>query len=192
MINRTFKFYGKAFSESETVFITVNFANEQIYSGPVLTTNDWAKFSERSLPDVLFEFVGSIDLTGQIPLSLSVSGGQVRFGAVRANYAGIQMEIDDSVPEEPQPIVIVPPEDFYAPVCKIDNESDGKINVKIDGVDEVRDIAQYPYATGDWQYLILDTQTLSCDIVVDPRLIRTQVPTSQQILARRRAEAASE
>jgi hypothetical protein len=175
MINRTFKFYGKAFSDLDPVFVTATFNNVQIHSGPVPTSNSWENFSNFKLTDVLFEFVGPIDLTGQIPLTLVVNNGQVKFGSVWANYSGMKVEIDNTDPDNPKQVVIVPPEDFYAPVYQGDTVSDVKINVKIDGQDRLRHEEDYPHTKGDWQYLISDSQTFSCDIVIDPQLIRTQI-----------------
>ena len=172
MADRTFKFYGQAFSSTGTVNINVTFNGIKIYSGSVAADNSSAEPTQPTdLTQVICEYVGSTDLVGNIPFELQVSNGTVFFGKVAANYSGIQTERLDSGAVS----VIVPPENFWSDVNRNSIETDGKINVKINGVAQVRDLLD-PTQIGDWWYLISQNKTFTCDIFVDPDAVMTAVP----------------
>jgi len=188
MVNQTFRFYGIAYSGSGSAVVTAEFNGVQIHSGPVITQHSLPDSSQQSY--LLFEYTCPIDVAGQIPFSLSVTSGWVWFGHVHANYRGGQFELDESIPDSPVVKVIVAPEDYYGPVMHSGIESDGKINVTINGVNQFRDLEQYPDRTGDWRYQILEYETFLCEITVEPELIRNVVPTVEQMIARRNQLAA--
>lgn len=174
MINRIFKFYGQAFADT-TAAITVKFNGVEIFSGPVTTDSSPVPSSPTDITGVLFEYVAATDLSGNIPFELHVTNGTVFFGAVTANYSGVETEVDLTDPNNPVTTVTVLPEYFYSDVNQNSVETDGKINVKIDGIDQTRNVID-PEQTGDWWYQILENQTFTCDIFVDPYLITTVVP----------------
>jgi hypothetical protein len=180
MINRTFKFYTQAFSESGSVSVVAKFNEQQIYSGTVPTINGVAPACSTDANSVGFEYTGSIDMTGQIPFELTVTGGTVFFGAIEANYSGIEYTVDTTDLDNPVIVVDVAPEDFWADINQNTINTDGKTNVYIDGVEQIRQIID-PAQTGDWWYRIFDTQTLVCDIFVDPEKIVTSAPTIEEL-----------
>lgn len=175
MTDRIFKFYAQAFADTTAAVITVKFNGSEIFSGPVPTVNSPALDHPTDTNNVLFEHVGSIDLVGNIPFELSVATGTVFFGIVTANYSGSEVDTDNTDPANPVKTVIVSPENFYSDVNQNSFESDGKINAKIHGVDQVRNVID-PEQLGDWWYKILENETFTCNIFVDPDMIVTSIP----------------
>jgi hypothetical protein len=173
--NRIFRFYGQAFSAA----ITVKFNNVEIFSGPVPSNNSpMSNNSSTDTIELLFEYVGTTDLSGNIPFELHVTNGTVFFGAVEANYTGFAATRDRTA-ESSWPsefVVIEPPENCWADVNQNSIETDGKTNVQIDGVEQIRQVIDPDQATGDWWYRISENETFTCDIFVDPDCILTEIP----------------
>jgi hypothetical protein len=185
MINRTFKFYGKAFSNTEavTVTVTATFNGQQIYTGTVPTTINSAPGFIKDDPTFLFESTVETELAGLVPLSITVSGGTVFFGKVQANYSGVDFDIDKTDPDNHVVVVVTAPETFWGPVSEITESSDGKLDVFIDNVKQERNLADFPEAVGDWHYRIPNLGTFTCNIFVDPDLIVTRAPTIEELAA---------
>jgi hypothetical protein len=156
MTDRTFKFYGKAFSHTGAVNVTATFNGTQIHSGPIVTVSSVPPVRTTENLDLLFEYIGTTDFSGNIPLELSVTNGVLFFGTVEANYSGNDED--------------TPPENYWDDVNQNSIETDGKNNVKINGVDQFRVVVN-PDETGDWYYCIPENGTLTCDIFVDPTII---------------------
>lgn len=174
MTNRIFKFYGQAFADTTEAVITVKFNGSEIFSGSVPTSNSPVLVQPTDINTVLFEYVGTTDLVGNIPFELSVATGTVLFGMVTANYSGFEADVDNTDPANPVITVIVSPENFYDDVNHNSLETDGKINAKIDGVDLTRHVID-PEQLGDWWYQIFENQTFTCNIFVDPDKIVTNI-----------------
>ena len=181
MINRTFRFYTQAFSESGSVSVVAKFNGQQIYSGTVPTVNGVAPIMPTDTNTVGFEYTGPIDIAGQMPFELTVNNGTLFFGAVEANFSGVDAEIDTTDPDNLALIVNVAPEDVWDDVNDNSIETEGKTNVFIDGVQQVRQVLD-TNQTGDWWYCILDAQTLTCDIFVDPDKITLRSPAIEELL----------
>jgi len=175
MINRTFKFYAQAFSDTGPVSVVAKFNGQQIHSGPIPTTNTPVPQQPSDQNIVAFEYTGSIDIQGQVPFELTATGGVLCFGRVEANYSGVDSIVDDTDPDNPIMTVTIAPEDYWDDINYNSVETDGKINVRIDGVEQIRQVID-PEQTGDWWYRISDSQTLTCDIFVDPDKIVTGIP----------------
>jgi len=174
MATRIFKFYGKAFSQSGSVDVTASFNGVQTHSGPVPTVTALIPPSKvNETLDLLFEYIGTTDLSGNIPLEISVAGGSLFFGTVNANYSGKEVSIDRTNPDSPIVTVITPPENFWRDVNQNSIETDGKTNVKINGVDQDREVIN-PEEIGDWHYCISSGGVLTCDIFVDPDIVVTE------------------
>jgi hypothetical protein len=184
MINRTFKFYTQAFSESTTVSVVAKFNGHQIYSGTVPTVNDVAPDTPTKFDILAFEYTGPIDIQGHIPFELTAVGGTVFFGTIKANYSGVSTGVNKTDPDNHTIVVNIAPENFWQDVNRNTIETDGKTNVQIDGVEQIRQVID-PVQIGDWWYKIFDTQTLTCDVFVDPDLIVTSVPTIEELQARK-------
>lgn len=174
---RTFRFKGKAYSTTGTVTVTANFGGTQIYNGTVPTTDSPVPSRNTAELEDLFQYVGTTDLSGNVAFSLSVSGGSVWFGLPIANYSGF---LCDGVNTDTDPAtwgtIITPPEDFWEDVNINTEQSDGKTNVLVDGVVKQRQVLDAQEELGDWQYLVQDGSTLTCEIFVDPNVITTAIP----------------
>lgn len=174
MANRNFKFYIKSLSDTPAE-ITVKFNSVEIFAGtiPTITTDLTGPVNWQT--DAACEYMGTTDLVGYVPFELTVTNEAVAFGRIEANYSGIQTEVDRTDPANPVRTVIVSPENFYDDINQNSIETDGKINVKINGVDLVRNVID-PEHTGDWWYTISQNETFTCDIFVDPDRIVTVIP----------------
>jgi len=183
IMERIFKFYGKAYSESNTVSVTASLDGVEMYSGLVPTTASSAPVRVTDIGEVLFNYTGTTDLTGDLPFELSTTNGTVFFGFIEANYSGSDSKLDQTDPDNPVAIVIVAPEDFWADVNSNSIETDGKTNVAINGVRKYRNVIN-PDEIGDWWYEIPESGTLTCNIFIDPEIVVTESPTVDQLLGR--------
>jgi hypothetical protein len=179
MINRTFRFYGQAFSVSGSVSVVAKFNGQQIYSGPVPTIDRPEPQQPGNQDIVMFEYTGPIDIHGLVPFELKVTGGIVCFGWIDANYSGVKFNLNRTDPDNHILVINIAPEDFWSDVNENNIETDGKINVEINGIAQSRQLLDSTQL-GDWWYQILDSQTFTCDIVVDPDLIISRVPTLEE------------
>ncbi len=173
MATRIFKFYGRAYSDSDPVSVTATFNGEQVHSGPVPTFNQLPP-NQKSLDDpglVMFEYTGSTDLSGNIPLTLLVTNGTLFFGTIHANYSGY--EVEDLSAEILT--VITTPENFWGDINQKSLGYDGKINVKINGIDKSQ-TPSGPEEIGNWYYGIQENDLFTCDIFVDPDITVTEIP----------------
>jgi hypothetical protein len=162
MATRTIKFNGKAYSTTGDVSVTLNFNGSQVYSGTVTTVSGETPTKPIDT-DVLFTFETTTDVTGSIPLSISVTGGSLMFDSLFGNYSG--KEVDNTDPDNP--IVVNPPEEVWSDMNTNTVASDGKNNVAIDGIAQIRNPITDEEAGGEWFYIIPDGSTLTCDYVID-------------------------
>jgi hypothetical protein len=174
MADRNFKFYIKLLSDTPAE-ITVKFNSVEIFSGTMPTITTDLTESVNWQTDAACEYIGTTDLAGNVPFELSVIDGAVSFGRIEANYSGMELEVDETDPANPVRTVVVPPENFYADINQNSIETDGKINVKINGIDQTRSVID-PKQIGDWWYTISQNETFTCDIFVDPDRIVTGIP----------------
>jgi hypothetical protein len=174
MADRNFKFYIQSLSDTPAE-ITVKFNSVEIFSGtmPSITTDLTGPVNWQT--DAACEYIGTTDLVGYVPFELTVTNGAVAFGRIEANYSGFELALDQTDPDNPVRTVVIPLENFYADINENSIETDGKINVKINGVDLVRNVID-PEQTGDWWYTISQNETFTCDIFVDPDRIVTGIP----------------
>lgn len=177
MATRIFRFYGRAYSLTDSVSVTATFNGEQVHLGPVPTVNQVSP-NQKSLADpgpLMFEYIGSTELSGNIPLELLVTGGELFFGTIHANYSGYEDNIDRTDPDAPIVTIITPPENFWGEINQKSLGYDGKINVKINGVDQFQ-TPSGPEEIGNWYYCIQENKRFTCDIFVDPATTVTEVP----------------
>ena len=163
MADRTFKLYGKAYGTS--VSITVNLNSTQVFSGTVPSveaevdsTIAWADMDE------LCSFTASTDISGNTPLTISVSGGDLVYHTLHCNYFG---PIGAGETLETSTV------DSYNDVSAWEVDwgtsagTCGKSNVTIDG------IAQDGWEAGYRVYSITihDGSTLACDTYVSEAVL---------------------
>ena len=155
----------------------------EISNGPITTTiTDVLPLPRQGFPGndasqselVLFET--TTETTGQIPVSISVSGGTLFFRHFWMNYTGCVQEREATNPDVPinpdDPstfiwVTTVYPDSYYADPNTNSVESDGISNL-------VKDGQSWPWRqgvgtlTGDWIYPIYDGETVTFDFFVDP------------------------
>ena len=95
MADRTVKMYGKAYGSTD-VTVTINFNNIEVYNGTVTTVDtdidesvDWADQVE------LCSFTIDTSLSGNVPLQIDVSGGDLVWRTFHANYGGAEFDVPD-------------------------------------------------------------------------------------------------
>lgn len=178
MATRIFRFYGRVYSLNDSVSVTARFNGEQVHSGPVPFYKRLPP-NQKSLADpglMMFEYTGSTELSGNIPLELSVTDGTLFFGTIFANYSGVELEVDRTDPVNPVVLsVITSPENFWGEINQKSLGYDGKINVKINGADQFQ-TPSGPEEIGNWYYCIQENELFTCDIFVDPDMIVTEIP----------------
>lgn len=148
---RTYRLTGIAYSTSGDVTVTVEWNNTQVYTGTV-TTQSGATPSVAPSTSNLIEWQGPF-VEGDVPVSISVSGGDLIWNTIIANYSGYTGDID--------------PVDFFGELNDNTATDDGRTNLDI----QPRDGELPTYAPGDpsasdfgeWNYKILNGQTLTCD-----------------------------
>lgn len=175
MATRTFKFLGKAYAPAGQVNLAVKFNGAEVYNGAVTTAAGSAPGRNTTDLDVLFSWDGSTDTTGQIPVEITVSGGTLFFGAIWGNYSGCEKTIVGTDPNDPSvPVfnVTVQPSVYFGDLNKNNAASDGKTNVKIDGVavNDRNETTVAEMGLGDWQYAISSGSVFTCDYFVDPSI----------------------
>ena len=174
MADRNFKFYIKSLSDTPAE-ITVKFNSVEIFAGTMSTITTDLTGPVNWQTDAACEYIGTTDLVGHVPFELTVTNGAVAFGRIEANYSGFELAVDRTDPANPVRTVVIPPENFYADINQNSIETDGKINVKINGIDQARNVID-PEQIGDWWYTIGQNETFTCDIFVDPDQIVTVIP----------------
>jgi hypothetical protein len=179
---------GTAYSTGGNVQVLATYNVSEIVNGPVTTTvtDVIPKAGELPRPasDELVLFETTTDITGQIPVTISVTGGTLFFKHFWMNYSGVAREFqarDPNVPVNPQDpstyvvIVTVYPDSYYGDPNNNSIETDGISNltknaqpwtwrVNVDG------------RLGDWTYPIAAGETVTFDFFVDPAHVVLGIP----------------
>jgi hypothetical protein len=87
MADRTVKMMGSAYATSGSVSIDCSFNGTQVHSGDVITENT---VTEDGPTVSLFEFQLDQAVTGPVPTTITVTGGDAYITAVSANYSKIE------------------------------------------------------------------------------------------------------
>ena len=162
------------------------------YNGAeILNTNVATEVVESDLvtvpqsPEViaLAQFETTTDITGQIPVTITVTGGTLFFRGFWMNYSGPGYErqaTDPAVAIDPADastftwVVAVQPDSYYGDPNTNTVESDGITNMTKNGNpwNPRNDVSAAVKVTaermGDWAYTILDGDTVTFDFFVDP------------------------
>jgi hypothetical protein len=178
---------GSAYSTSGDVQVLATYNGNEFVNGPVTTTvTDVIPVAGQlpvPAPDELVLFETTTDITGQIPVSITVTGGTLFFKNFLMNYTGFTQVIgESSFPENSANsdqsilITIVEPQSFYSDPNINTVESDGISNLTKDGEpwiwrENVGD------RLGDWTYPIADGETVTFDFFVDPAKVVLVAPT---------------
>ena len=171
MADRTVKMYGKAYGSTD-VTVAINLNNVEVYNGTVTTVDtdidegaDWADQIE------LCSFTIDTSLSGNVPLQIDVSGGDLVWRTFHANYGGAEFDVPDQayLDSAPHPFTVTADTTAnYIDLSGIDtNESDeiisdGRTNVVIDS-ESIPDTT-----TGTRNLPIYDGQSLTATYRVLP------------------------
>jgi hypothetical protein len=169
MATRTIKLMGKAYSTSGDVSLVVNFNNTEVFNDTVTTVNGVYQHHQESVE--LATWTIDTSVTGDIPLSIAVSGGDFAFNNLLGNYSGFELNEDGTV--------AVQPADHYNDMNLNTPESDGKTNISYspaDGEVFARGTITDEALMGDWTYRINDGVTFSCDFVINADLVILTAP----------------
>lgn len=188
MVQRIVKMIGSAYSTSGDVHVQATYNGIEILNGPVITTvNDVipvaGQLPDRAL-DELVQFETTTDTTGQIPVSITVTGGTLFFTQFRMNYTGctrVRQATDPAAPIDPDDsdtytwVVTVPPDSYFSDPNINTVESDGISNLTKNGLPwEWR--VNVGDRLGEWMYPVHDGETLTFDFFVDPARVLLTAP----------------
>jgi hypothetical protein len=180
---------GSAYSTGGDVQVQATYNGSEIVNGPVTTTVVAVIPEVGALPvpakDELVLFETTTEITGQMPVTISVTGGTLFFSHFWMNYSGFfaqRQATDPNIPINPNDpstfiwVTTVYPDSYYA---------DPNINTDAsDGISNLTKNSQ-PWTwrvnvgdrLGDWVYPIADGETVTFDFFVDPAKVVLVVPT---------------
>lgn len=158
MTTRTVKMYGKAYGEN--VSLQASFNNVEIVNGTITSVNTDPNTSvEWNDLDVIATFTLDSSVTGNVPFTAVVTGGTFVFHTFHANYCGDILDANGNIV-----------------TASADNETDisfgaespdtGHNNIVIEGQNKTRALDDYPEATGIWNWIIEDGQTMAMTVEV--------------------------
>lgn len=171
------------YSTAGNVSAVVNFNNIEVFNGEVPTLNEAspAKGVSANTHDVA---IGTVDtsLTGNVALSIAVTGGSLHFVELNGNYTGCNLlDTDgDGTPDivANAYVVLTPPETYMNGLCTPTVASDGKSNVAFSNLtgDTPTRSGVDSNSSGPWVYIIEDGVTFSCDYNISNTLISVPTP----------------
>jgi hypothetical protein len=182
MTTRTVKIMGSAYSSSGNVSIAVDYDGSRVFTGDIPTINvgmipigqpneasDWKQ--ELGL------FETDTEITGNIPVTVTVTNGKLFFGHFWMNYIGPLMEreqVDPGIPIDPTDpstyrwVEILDTQSNYGGPNTNSFESDGVTNTMLN--DQTWNIRTNitEELLGDWAYPLDAGDTFKFDFYVDP------------------------
>jgi hypothetical protein len=187
MVQRIVKMMGVAYSTTGDVHVQATYNGVEITNAPVTTivTDVIPMPDPADTQTELVMFETTTDITGQIPVSITVTGGTLFFRHFWMNYTGCVQERQATVPNVPiDPldsntfvwVTTVEPDSYYADPNTNTVESDGISNLTKN---------QQPWIwrqnvgtlIGDWVYPINNGETVTFDFFVDPDKVVLVAPT---------------
>jgi hypothetical protein len=188
MVQRIVKLMGRAYTTGSAVTAQVSYNGAEVINTSVTASTVTVIPPAPDLTDLEIElaiFETTTDITGQIPVTISVTGGTVFFAHFWMNYSGYTSEMqatDPNVPIDPTDpstytwVVTVQPDSYYGDPNVNTVESDGVSNLTKNGSswawrENVGDLL------GDWMYPVAAGETIAFDFFVDPDKVILVVPT---------------
>ena len=183
MVQRIVKILGSAYATNGDVHVQATYNGVEILNGPVPTiVAEVVPLLRPSLPPPRIElgqFETTTDATGQIPITISVTGGTLFFTTLQMNYTGyvaVRQATNPDTPVDPNNLdtytwaVTVQPDSHYSNPNVGTAESDGVSNLTKNGEPwEWR--VNAGALLGDWIYPIADGETVTFDFFVDPAMV---------------------
>ena len=175
---------GSAYATSGNVSITVDYNGSRVFTGDVPT------FKEEVLPlaqpnlqpgwqQDLGIFETSTDVTGNIPVKITVTGGTLFFGHFWMNYMGSKFEMEQVYPEIPinlnnrstyRFVKVTDTEFNYGGPNNNSVETDGLTNSRLNG-NTWNWRVNVGDQLGDWAYTLSSGDVFEFDFYVDPNKI---------------------
>jgi hypothetical protein len=191
MVQRVVKMIGAAYSTGGDVHVQATYNGVEVFNGTVETVVTDTVPVHPVVDDTpiggwggkeLFIFETTTDITGEIPVNITVNGGTLFFGNFWMNYTGfVQVQGESSYsynsayPDQVIMVTIVEPDSYYADPNVNTVESDGVSNL-------TKNAEPWAYKTdmgtqlGNWVYPIRDGETVTFDFFVDPAKVILEVP----------------
>lgn len=186
MTTRTAKLMGSAYTTSGDATITVDYNGSRVFSGPVPTIlvdvlpnnqpnadSNWAQ--------ELAQFNFDAALTGNIPVSISVTNGILFFSNFKMNYIGPVFNVTPTTPgiapnrDDPSTYsltVDISTELHFGDANTNTTESDGILNTKLNGQSWLWRPVVSEDLLGDWAYPVSSGNVFAFDLFVDPNKLR--------------------
>jgi len=189
MVQRIAKLVGSAYSTGGDVQVRAIYNGQEIVNGAVTTIVTDTIPLAGALPapalNDLVVFETTTDTTGQIPVTISVTGGTLFFSHFWMNYSGWSQQrqaTDPNVPINPNDkstftwVVTVEPDSYYGDPNTNTVETDGISNLEKNGQPWIWRV-NVGSLLGDWTYPIADGETVTFDFYVDPADVVLVVPS---------------
>jgi len=180
---------GRAYTTSSAVTVQLSYNGAEVVNTGIAaeTVLELPAPGDATLtPIELAVFETTTDTTGQIPVTISVTGGTLFFAHFEMNYTGFTVEYQAKDPNVPvdrndsatyNRVVTVEPVDFFADPNVNTIESDGVSNLTKNGDPWVWRENVGPQQLGNWAYPVFDGETIALDFFVDPaRVVLTSAP----------------
>ena len=189
MVQRIVKMMGSAYSTGGNVQVQATYNGSEFVNGSVPTTVVAVIPEAGTLPvpakDELVLFETTTETTGQMPVTISVTGGTLFFSHFWMNYSGLARQrqaTDPNVPINPDDpstfiwVVTVYPDSYYGDPNTITEASDGISNLTKNGQPWTWRVF-VGSLTGDWTYPIANGETVTFDFFVDPAKVVLVAPS---------------
>ena len=160
-ILRKFAVIGKSKTDN-TLNVIVRFNGNEVFSDNVNTLHDMnTNFSDIGIGHIC-EFLIASDIQGEIPLEISITGGEIEFIAMEAS--GLFLDEDNSTVKMAEATV---------QLNTNNNVDDGKSNVMINNIiqDPIMTLRDGSSVYGDYHYVMHDNDTLTANIKVDLNIL---------------------
>jgi len=172
MTQRIVKFRGQAFSTTgNPVHILCKYNNTVVFDDIVTTSQvNVIPPTQDTIID-LFEFTTTMNLTGNLPVEVTPTGGKLFFSHLNMNYGIARTSLETGQ------LIYVIETTYYCPPGLITVQSDDLLNPTLNGVDysSYRTIEEaqawadaHDGQIGPWTVPIPDINIFACDYIVDP------------------------
>lgn len=149
MALRNMKLRGATYASSGNVQLNVSFNGSTVHNGDVTTKNEATPTAISYPTDDLVVFDIDSNVSGNVAVSITVTGGDFWLDGIVGNYS-TQDPTEDKATR-------------YLDLNTNDMSSDGKNNVQIDGTAMPREPQNDIDASGEWAYLVPNGSTITFD-----------------------------
>lgn len=171
MTQRSYKMFACGYNEfGTTTHVTLHFNGVKVFEGDIPTKEEptpWVDVTPATEATITWQ--ADLELTGTIPVTMTIANGDMVMNRIEANYCGAEVEPPTDL-ETPGWVIIKHPEDVWQDPNENTPESDGRTNVLVNGL---------PYhggpnpggGNGDGGRVFPAGSTVTFDFFVDPALV---------------------